>query len=284
MEVKQEHLDFFAAFVRSQLGIVYKSENYYQLESRIRDISVQLGFESPQKLYESAKVGITDAMRLLILDIATNNETQFFRDPSVFDAFEKNILTDPLFQNLTEPLTIWSAACSSGQEPYSIAMLLSKSTVKLPYGFKIVATDISQRILDRARSGSYSQLEIQRGLPAVLLVRHFDKIDSNGAVNFQVKAELKKQIDFRALNLIKPFPPNLPQFHIILCRNVLIYQDIESKKAIIARIMEKLVPGGFFIMGGAESLIGLYDGLEQIRHANAVIYRKTLVNQSKKAC
>lgn len=264
-------LIFFAKYIEKELGIIYAEHNYFQLKNRLEEIAKLKGVETIERLYEEAQKGIQGAFKQLLLDVATNNETSFFRDPKVFKAIEALILSE---HQKKSRLSIWSAAASTGQESVSMAILIKEFAAKmgLTVNFGIIATDISERVLTRARKGSYSQLEVQRGLPVPLLIKYFKK-DENDA--WQVIPEIKNCIQFRTQNLKENFSFSEP-FDLILCRNVLIYQNVEGKKEILNRITRTLSPGGFLIMGSGESLLGLSNDYESVSSEGAVVYRKKM--------
>jgi chemotaxis protein methyltransferase CheR len=265
-----EQLGSFAKVIEKEVGINYPESNYYQLQKRLEDLVTLLGLKDIDELWLKAQGGFSP-VRNLILEFATNNETSFFRDTRLFTAFEKEIL--PQFaakKSVTQPLRIWSAACSTGQEPYSISMLIEQySSGKPPFKVEILASDYSERALARAHSGKFSQIEVQRGMPAQLLVKYFTKNEED---QWQISPALRAPIQFRRFNLLEPFT-HFGKFDIVFCRNVLIYQKPESKKEIIARIAKMLVPGGYLILGGAENLIGLSDEFTQLSILGAVVYQ-----------
>lgn len=288
MTTSPECLRFFADIIEREIGIVYSEVNFYQLESRLEDIAKQLGFDGPMALWDKAKTaGVTGSMKLLLIDTATNNETSFFRDPNVFKAIRSVIEgLSAKRRSSFDPIRIWSAACSTGQETYSLAMLfheLQATASYLPY--EILATDISERVLKRATEGRYSQLEVQRGLSAAQLVRFFkpegQQSASNEPSHWLINPDLKRSIQFQKLNLLDPWP-SLNKFHLILCRNVLIYQTIDNKKKVVAKLAEQLEPGGYLILGGAESLIGISDALEYAVIDGSVLYHKKIEEQTTK--
>ncbi len=275
MNTPQHILQFFADYILKELGIMYKDANFYQLETRLIEIAKQTGAESIEALYQQCRGGITPQARLLILDLATNNETSFFRDAQIFTALEeyclKRLMTSPNWS-----VNLWSAACSFGQEIYSIAMTFKKIQLRYPgFRYAITATDISDRALEKARSGLYSQLEIQRGLPAAMLVRHFEQVGQATSYQWRVRDELKQSISFSKQNLLHSFH-HLGQFDIVFCRNVLIYQPVPNKSDIIHRISQVLRPGGILFLGAAESLIGISDALEMIRQDKVTYYERPL--------
>lgn len=266
-------LVFFAKFIESELGIVYAKHNYFQLENRLEEIAKFLGIESVDSLYQLAQKGIMGQFKNLLLDVATNNETSFFRDMKIFTAIEKLILPSYLARpQPTRNLSFWSAASSTGQEALSICMLLKEWNRKNQnkIDFEISGTDVSERVLARAKSATYTQLEVQRGLPMPLLVKYFSK---NNQDQWIASSELTNHINFKKMNLKDLFPFPKP-FDVILCRNVLIYQSVESKTEILKRITAALSPDGYLILGAGESLLGLSDAYGQSEFEGAVVYQK----------
>jgi len=270
--VNQDVLKFFADYIENQLGIIYVEANYFQLEHRLKDIAVQLGFADVVELYQSARSGISGQMKSLLLDLATNNETSFFRDASIFKALSECIIPDLIKNPNRRVINLWSAAASSGQEVYSVAMEIDQARLQNPSipPIKYLASDVSDTILKRAEAGVYSQLEVQRGLPARLMITYFDKNEQDLWV---VKSSLRRDISFTKINLLHDWGYIGP-FDIIFCRNVLIYQSVENKKKIIKEIWKRLSPGGYLVLGAAESLFGLSNDFDQLVHGTAVFHRK----------
>jgi chemotaxis protein methyltransferase CheR len=271
--MQPEILLFFAKYIELELGIVYAEHNYFQLQNRLEDIAKILLVDSVERLYANAKEEIAGQFKQLLLDLATNNETSFFRDQKVFQAIEDLFL--PLFVQESpknSQLRVWSAASSSGQEALSVSMVLKEWNLKNSQNiqFSVLGTDISERILKRAKAAQYTQLEVQRGLPQNLLNKYFIK---NSEERWEASSELMSHIQFRKQNLLEPFLFT-EKFHLIFCRNVLIYQNIDSKKEILKRLTEMLHPGGFLVLGSGESLMGLSNDYEQSTSNGAVIYRK----------
>ena len=274
MPTSEDKLKFFAKYIESKIGIIYLESNYFQLEHRLNDIVTLLGFKDIEELWISAQRGIDGQLKDLLLDLATNNETSFFRDPAIFQALAKNIIPD--LKN-TIPhrsvFRIWSAAASTGQEAYSIAMTLEQERLKNPNypDFNIFVSDVSDRVLNKGKSGVYSQLEVQRGMPAKLLIEYFEKLEDN---SWKIRSALTDKLQFRRMNLLEPFPPGIGYFDIIFCRNVLIYQGIENKIAIVQKLLDTLVSGGYLILGAAESMLGISNTLKQLQFGTAVVYQK----------
>lgn len=266
-------LDFFSKYINSQLGIVYDENNYFQLLNRLEEIAKALGKNNLETLYQDAQSGIEGKLKQALLDSATNNETSFFRDEKVFQAIESHVLKSAVQKSIDgHPFRIWSAACSTGQEAISLAILIREyaEKSKTMIRFKILGTDISQRVLSKATEGAYSPLEVNRGLSEKLKTKYFS-LDSKE--NWVRNAELKADIEFKSLNLKESF--SFPEdFHLILCRNVLIYQDVDGKTKILRKITNSLAVGGFLILGSGESLFGLSEDYEQLFIDGAVLYQK----------
>jgi chemotaxis protein methyltransferase CheR len=276
MTLNDQQLKYFADFIEKELGIVYAPMNYFQLDQRIEKIAQYLGLKSAIEVYDkSIKEGIFGDFKQYMLDIATNNETSFFRDPKVFQSIEKTILPQILTATPKPSLyRIWCAASSFGQEPYSMAMLVHEFSKLNPTGprFEIIGTDIADHALKRCNEAKYSQLEIQRGLSAARMIQNFTKTEDNYWI---LKPEVKNLLKFKKQNLLEPYL-GMGTFNIILCRYVLIYQDQVRKKAIIEKLEKCLVPGGYLILGASESALGLTSTLEQVSLDGAIAYRKKL--------
>lgn len=274
MALTDIQLQPFADFIKRELGIVYESQNFFQLEQRLEKIAQILGMGSVTEVCaQQARSGINGALRQLLLDIATNNETQFFRDPKVF-----KVLGDHILPGLKETFKtavsfkIWSAASSFGQEPYSLSIMADEFLATRPNHprFDILATDISDTALKRASAAVYSQLEVQRGMSAPRLVRYFDQVEND---KWAVKKPIRSRVQFEKFNLLEPLP-STRQAHVLLCRYVLIYQEQARKVEIVNRLVKAIPSGGYFILGASESGMGLSDMLEQVVIDGCVFYRK----------
>lgn len=262
--MQREHLQFFAEYIERQLGIVYSPDNFFQLENRLSEILSYFRINSVEDLRRVVETGPPASLRQMLLDTATNNETSFFRDMKIFETVRDFIV--PQMQT-RRPLRVWSAASSSGQEAYSLCMLFKESFPALP--FSILASDISQRMLERVGEGVYSQLEVQRGLPTKYLLQYFSQLaDGRWAVNAAIRSHVKTE----KINLLSPFP-QVGRFDVIFCRNVLIYQRVEKKADIINRLRAQLEPGGFLVLGAGESMIGLSTHFQQHAYRNTIVYQ-----------
>ncbi len=269
MAFAKAQMDFFARYIEENLGVVFTDANYFQLQTRLEQVMGSMGIQSEDELWTICRGGIVNPLKALLLDTATNNETSFFRDKHIFDTIRDSLLPE-LGRRSSEPreLRIWSAACSTGQEPYSIAMAIGKAP-NAPK-VEIFATDFSERVLNFARAGVYSHLQIQRGLPAALMVRYFEKQADD---SWKVKPELQENIRFKQLHLLEDWPA-IGSFDLVLCRNVLIYHNEINKKAVIKKIHGRLTPGGYLVLGAAESLLGLSTDFETVSIGKCLVHRK----------
>jgi chemotaxis protein methyltransferase CheR len=272
MGISNQQLSFFAKYIEEHTGIVYVESNFYQLEDRIEKIQKIMGYESFDVLWKICQVGISGSLKEILLDSSTNNETYFFRDKNIFEAVEMYCVPSLIKQRPNSLYKIWSAACSTGQESYSLSIIFSGIKQRNhSFKFKIWASDFSERVLEYAKLGTYTQAEVQRGLTESMLLAHF-KAGHSGT--WIVNPELKNNIYFSRINLLEPWPLEMGLFDIVFCRNILIYQSIENKRKIIKKIFEKMNPNGFLFLGGSESLFGLSDHFIQISIKGAVFYQK----------
>jgi chemotaxis protein methyltransferase CheR len=240
-------------FILRRTGIVLSQEKGYLVEVRLDPIIRSMPLGTFTRLVELLKMGDRET-ETAVIDAMTTNETLFFRDKLPFDMFETFILPKLLkSKQFDRTVNIWCAACSTGQEPYSLSMMIEERKEELKgLKFKIFATDISEKVLAQARSGTYSQFEVQRGLPIKLLLKYFNQVGTR----WKIDPRLAERIEFKLVNLLDPFR-QLGMFDIILCRNVLIYFGTETKKDVIARLSQNLSPDGHLVLGGAETVIGL---------------------------
>jgi chemotaxis protein methyltransferase CheR len=245
--------------VRKRAGIVLTGDKLYLLESRLAPLARKEGLPSIDDLIHVVRSRREERLINQVVDVMTTSETYFFRDKTPFDH-----LRDALFPALSGArrggrIRVWCAACSTGQEAYSIAMMLDESpqlTGGVPV--EIVATDISDRCLERARQGLFTQFEVQRGLPIQMLMRHFTQQDDH----WRISERQRRQVTFRKQNLIDAAYSLGGKFDVVLCRNVITYFDGPTKNAVLERIAQQLNPGGFLILGAAESVVGLTEAFE----------------------
>jgi chemotaxis protein methyltransferase CheR len=246
--------DYIAALLKDRSGLIITPDKTYLLDARLMPIARDRKIASLDKLIDEMRSTKSEVLINAVVDAMTTNETSFFRDRHPFDAMKKNILPDLIRQRAAQKhLRIWSAACSTGQEAYSLSMMLRDEFPMLNgWRIEIVGTDISPSVVARAKEGVYSTFEVQRGLPIQLLVKHFDQTGEQ----WRIKPELRKMVDFRLFNLLGDLAP-LGQFDIILCRNVLIYFDLPTKSRILDTMHNRLARDGALILGGAESVFGI---------------------------
>ncbi|WP_342166011.1 protein-glutamate O-methyltransferase CheR [Methylobacterium sp. SD21] len=250
--------EFLRAYLKQRSGLALTAEKRYLVESRLAPVCRRFNYATLRDLIGSLKIGHDTAIERAVVEAMTTNETFFFRDRLPFDLFRDVVLPEALARNAARRrLRIWCAAASTGQEPYSIAMLLQEAGVKLAgWQVDIVATDISSEVIDKAKLGLYSQFEVQRGLPVQWLLKYFTQIGEQ----WQIAASLRSMVEFRQFNLLHGYE-GLGTFDVIFCRNVLIYFDAPTKSEILARFGNSLVPGGALLLGAAETVIGLTDRL-----------------------
>jgi chemotaxis protein methyltransferase CheR len=207
----------------------------------------------------------------MVVETLAISETSWFRDAPLWEELRRGILPRLMESRAaTRRLHLWSAACATGQEPYSLSMLLQEEQPRLAgWDVRVLATDFSQTILKRARAGSYSQIEMNRGLPAPFLVRHFRK-ERDAWV---VKPELQARVEFRELNLAQPWPM-LPEMDLVLLRNVLLYFEPELRKRVLRQLTQVLQPEGILVLGAGETTLTMDDSFEAVPLERTVVYRR----------
>jgi chemotaxis protein methyltransferase CheR len=256
--------------VRERAAIVLEEGKQYLVANRLSVLARREGLGSAQEVIDRLRAAPSGPLQRKVIEAMTTTETLFFRDGKPYDALRNTIL--PELQRMRaadRKLQIWSCACSSGQEPYSLAMLIREHFPALTsWNVQIVATDISTEMLARSRAGRYSQLEINRGLPVAYLMKYFEK----AGLEWQVRPDLRKMIEFRELNLAAPWSA-MPAVDLLLLRNVLIYFDVDMKRQILAKVRKLLRPNGFLLLGTAETTMNLDDGFELIRSDGTSYYR-----------
>jgi chemotaxis protein methyltransferase CheR len=275
VELTGQQFGYVADLLRREAAIVLSPGKEYLVESRLRPLARQTGHSCIGDLISFAQSpnGTAAAVRKRIIESLTINETSWFRDREPFAALTDVVLPEVLKDSLGRPIRVWSAASSSGQEPYSIAIQLDKA---LPPGrdFQILATDLSTEMVARAKAGVYNQLEINRGLPAPDLVRYFQR----AGADWQVTDKLRRKITFQQLNLSLPLPAMQP-FDVVFLRNVLIYFSPETKRQILARVRKVLRPGGWLQLGAAETTVGIDAAFERVPVGRTAIYRASSANR-----
>jgi chemotaxis protein methyltransferase CheR len=269
MSIAVPQFDYLRRIVRQHSAIVIDADKDYLVDSRLSPLAEREGFGSIHDLIVELEKQPFGPRHRRVVDAMTNNETWFFRDFQPFEAIRQKILPELLERrSRTQPIVAWSAACSSGQEPYTLAMCLMDDFRASGRSVSIIATDLAEHILDRARSGIYSQMEVSRGLPAPLLARHFAPCGAR----WQLKPEIRKMVEFRQMNLIAPWP-NMPRVDLLMLRNVLIYFDVSVKKSILANVKRVLQPDGYMFLGAAETTLNIDDDFERVPYSRGAYYR-----------
>lgn len=266
--LSQANYAFLCDYIQRASGISLAEDKLYLIRSRLGPVVKDERLASLDALCVRLRSAPSESLRRKVVEAMTTHETLFFRDPAVFDAIRTELLPEiAKSQQAVKKLRIWSAACSSGQEPYSLAMALLESSFR-DWSIEILATDLSSRILDRAASGRYLQIEVNRGLPAPLLVKYFDR----AGLDWQLKDQVRRMVRFRALDLRQSLRGMGP-FDLVLCRNVLIYFDVEARKQILTGITSVLDPGGFLVLGASETTFSLDHRFERKLMKNTLAYR-----------
>jgi chemotaxis protein methyltransferase CheR len=266
-EIHSENYRFLQEHVYSQAGIVLEENKHYLFESRLTPIVKQLGLGSINDLCALLQATTEPEVGRQVVEAMTTNETYFFRDPAHYDAI-KTVLLPRLKQDRqnTRKLRFWSAAASTGQEAYSLAMLLLENGLS-DWNIQILGTDFSSQVLERARSGKYQQIEVNRGLPAAFLVKHF----SRSGVDWQLSEPVRRMARFETIDLRKSMRV-LGPFDLVFCRNVMIYFDAETRKKILKELHGTLFQGGWLLLGGAETAFGVEDWFERQTVGSAIVY------------
>ena len=247
--------EYLRKLLKDQSGLDLSVDKQYLLESRLVPLSRKAGLAGIPELVQKIKSG-SASLTAQVVEAMTTNETFFFRDKTPFDHFRQSIMPEILKARASrKSIRIWCAAGSTGQEPYSLAMCIKEMGPQLA-GFKvdIIATDLSQEVLEKSKAGLYSQFEVQRGLPIQLLVKYFKQ---NGEF-WQINPDIRAMVQHRQLNLLHDFS-HLGTFDVIFCRNVLIYFDQPTKAAIFERMSRMIEPDGVLMLGAAESVVGITD-------------------------
>jgi chemotaxis protein methyltransferase CheR len=265
--IDPENYRFLQEYIYSRVGIVLEDNKHYLLESRLGSIVETRRLGSVNDLCTLLRTSRDPEVNRQVSEAMTTNETYFFRDPAHYDAI-RTVLLPRLKEERrdTRTLRFWSAAASTGQEAYSLALLLLDQELQ-GWNIQILGTDFSSQVLERARSGLYQQVEVNRGLPATHLARHFHP----SGVDWQLSELVRRMVRFETIDLRKSMR-GLGPFDLVFCRNVMIYFDSETKKQILKEIHGTLVRGGWLLLGGAESALGFEELFERKTMGGATIY------------
>jgi chemotaxis protein methyltransferase CheR len=244
----------------------------YLVEARLTPVARRLNLGSLEELIAVLRRQPSDGLQNEIIEAMVTTETSFFRDVIPFETLRKNVIPELIGRRREERrLNIWCAACSSGQEPYSVALMLRDYFPELTgWNVRLLTSDISREMLARAREGRYTQFEVNRGLPVALLVKYFQQ----HGTSWQLKEEVRRMVEFQQINLASPWP-FLPRMDLILLRNVMIYFDVETKKTILGRVAGLLRPDGYLLLGGAETTFNLHASFQRVEQLKGGFYQLT---------
>ncbi|MGH9102555.1 MAG: CheR family methyltransferase [Acidimicrobiales bacterium] len=271
MSLDPADFEYVARLLAREAAISLEPAKAYLVDARLTRLARSLGMDGPGDVIDDLRLGAGSALERQVVEAMTTNETSFFRDTKVFDTFADTVL--PVLveaRSASRTLSVWSAACSSGQEPYSIAMVLRERVPDLTrWRMRLVATDISAAMVARTASGRYSDLEIERGLPAPYRLKYFVRHDDQ----WEVRPELKALVEAKPLNLAKPWP-TLPRFDVVFLRNVCIYFEPGAKRRVLHRVADQMADGGVLFMGAAETPSSVTDMFARVSAGQASYFRR----------
>ena len=269
--INPEQFRFFSTLVKESSGIALSKGKEYLLESRLNELARVLGLRDINELYKKAKFNPSPKLKEQIIEAMTTNETYFFRDQHPFEALRKEIIPELIEKRKDKKtLRFWSAACSTGQEPYSIAIILEEHFPQLKtWRREIIASDISQQAIDKGKEGRFTQVEVNRGLPIQLLIKYFKQ---QGAF-WIVDQKLKRLIRFKKVNLMGPLI-GINNIDVVMCRYVLIYFDQKTKQAILEKIVKVINPGGYLFLGATETPVGLPSCMKRKTFGRSTCWQK----------
>ncbi|MBO0346882.1 protein-glutamate O-methyltransferase CheR [Roseibium sp. CAU 1637] len=264
--------EFLKKFLKDRSGLVLSNDKQYLVESRLLPIARTSKLETLSALIQLVQRGGQRQLEIDVVEAMTTNESFFFRDKTPFDHFNETMLPALLQSRSSQRnLKIWCAAASTGQEPYSLAICLKEAAAKMGgWRTRIVGTDLSQEVLEKAKAGLYSQFEVQRGLPIQMLLKYFEQ---KGDM-WQISPSLRAMVEWRKLNLLENFN-HLGEFDILFCRNVLIYFDQPTKVEILNRLAKMLPEDGYLVLGAAETVVGLTDAFQPVAGKRGLFQRKS---------
>ncbi|MEP4032590.1 protein-glutamate O-methyltransferase CheR [Roseibium polysiphoniae] len=269
--------EFLKKFLKDKSGLVLSNDKQYLVESRLLPVARTAKLDTLSGLIGNMQRGGNSKLENDVIEAMTTNESFFFRDKTPFDHFNDTMLPALLEARArTRALKIWCAAASSGQEPYSLGICLKEAGPKLAgWRTRILGTDLSNEVLEKAKAGIYSQFEVQRGLPIQMLLKYFDQ---KGDM-WQINPDMRAMIEWRKLNLLDNFN-HLGEFDILFCRNVLIYFDQQTKSEILDRLAKMVPDDGFLVLGAAETVVGLTDAFKPVPGKRGLFQRKQAAARS----
>ena len=275
--ISEEEYRDFRSFLENATGILLGDSKHYLVTSRLHRLLEEQALSSIGELMTRLRLERQGELRSRVIEAMTTNETLWFRDTHPYEIL-KNIILPDLVNTGARRIAIWSAACSTGQEPYSISMVvdefLSTRPGTLSGGVSILATDISTRVLNEARRAVYDATSLARGLSEERRKRFMTPAEPKTELTWEIRPEIRARVTFREINLTQPLV-GMGRFDIIFCRNVLIYFSSDLKRALIARLAGVLNPGGWLILGASESIAGVSETFEMVRAERSVVYRIT---------
>ena len=279
MPIDAVDFNYVRNLVRDQAAIVLDDHKAYLVEARLAPLVRQQGCASIAELPQGLRDRPFNQLHRQVVEAMTTNETSFYRDRMPFDALKSHIIPALMEKRAgTRAINIWCCACSSGQEPYSIAMLLREHFPSLiTWDVRILGTDLSIEILEKAKTGRYSKMALRalkragtvnRGLPITLLIKYFENV----GLEWRIRELIRQRVKFQPMNLIERWPP-MPTMDIVFLRNVLIYFDVETKRKILRQIRQILRPDGYLFLGTAETTMNLDEAYERVVIENAACYQ-----------
>lgn len=269
MTISRSSFAFVADLVRHESAIVLGDGKEYLVESRLLPLARAAGHRDVDSYVGDLQARRSTTALRQVVEALTTNETSWFRDGDPFGALKTIVFPELARARPRRELRVWSAACSSGQEAYSVAMTAAESPVLAGWRVEVVGTDLSEEMVVRARTGEYSQLEVNRGLPATTLVKHFQR----AGTGWRIHPALQKDVSFQVMNLIRPFPSLGGTFDVVFLRNVLIYFDLPTKRDILRRVRERMAPDGYLFLGAAEMTMGVDDTWDRIPAGRSSVYQ-----------
>ncbi len=271
--VSPEGFQMLQRLLRREAGIELEAGKEYLVETRLAALALHEGYATVRALVDALQTeeGV-GALHRQVIEALAITETSFFRDLTPFEILRKEILPE-LIRRRAEchALNLWSAACSNGQEPYSVAMVLRESFPQLiGWSVGLLASDLSRAAIARGTAGVYSQIEVNRGLPAPLLVKYFHR----EGIEWRIGDDLRRMVRFRELNLVAPWPV-MPMMDVILLRNVLLYFGAEARARVLHGVSRCLSPDGYLILGGGEATLAVGDAFEPVQFGKTILYRRS---------
>ena len=266
----EQDFDVIRRLLLERSAIVLEAGKEYLVETRLAPIVRQLNLNSIGELIAQLRIQPTNGLYRQIVEAMVTTESSFFRDRHPFEDLRKVVIPDLMTRRRDQRrLHIWCAACSTGQEPYSIALLIREHFPECAgWRISLLASDLSRQVLEKAREGRYNQIEVNRGLPAALMVKYFEQ----HGTDWQLKPAIRSMVDFQEINLAQAWPI-LPRMDLVLIRNVMIYFDVETKKAILGRLARVLSPDGYLLLGGAETTFNLDDSYRRVEPLRSGFYQ-----------